>query len=139
MEQLANGGGQVRLRLHPPELGSLQLSLRIEGQAVFANVEVETVAARDTLLKNLPALKERLADQGLLVEQFEVKTDGNAGNSFTNNGSKGDQRDGQSQSSGGESRYAISEKNRLSRPSAPVGSEAGSRSTRTQGSLDYEA
>lgn len=139
MEQLANGGGQVRLRLHPPELGSLQLSLRIEGQAVFADMEVETVAARDTLLKNLPALKERLADQGLQVEQFEVKTEGNAGNGLTNNGSKGDQRDGQSRSSGGESKYAISERNRLSHPSATVGSEAGSRWTRAHGSLDYEA
>jgi type I restriction enzyme S subunit len=48
------------------------MALRIEGTAVFAELHVETTAARDTLLKNLPVLKERLAEQGMQVERFEV-------------------------------------------------------------------
>ncbi len=45
MEQLANGSNQVRLRLHPPELGTLQVTIRIEAQQVAGLIEVETVAA----------------------------------------------------------------------------------------------
>ncbi len=73
LEQLDDGGGQVRLRLHPPELGSLQITLRVEAQQVSALVEVEHSAARDVLLANLPQLQSRLADQGLNVSQFDVQ------------------------------------------------------------------
>ncbi len=73
MEQLANGSNQVRLRLHPPELGTLQVTIRIEAQQVAGLIEVETVAARDVLQNNLPQLQARLADQGLSVQQFEIR------------------------------------------------------------------
>jgi flagellar hook-length control protein FliK len=73
MEQLANGSNQVRLRLHPPELGSLQVTIRIEGQQVAGLIEVEHAAARDALQNNLPQLQARLSDQGLNVQQFEIR------------------------------------------------------------------
>ncbi len=73
MEQLANGSNQVRLRLHPPELGSLQVTIRIEGQQVAGLIEVEHTAARDALQNNLPQLQARLSDQGLNVQQFEIR------------------------------------------------------------------
>jgi flagellar hook-length control protein FliK len=73
MEQLANGSNQVRLRLHPPELGTLQVTIRIEAQQVAGLIEVEHVAARDALQNNLPQLQARLADQGLNVQQFEIR------------------------------------------------------------------
>ncbi len=73
MEQLQNGGGQVRLRLHPPELGSLQVTIRVEAQQMAALIEVEHTAARDVLENNLPQLQARLADQGMTVQQFEIR------------------------------------------------------------------
>lgn len=73
LEQLKDGGGQVRLRLHPPELGSLQVTIRVEAQQVSASIEVEHASARDVLLSNLPQLQSQLADQGLNITQFDVK------------------------------------------------------------------
>jgi flagellar hook-length control protein FliK len=67
-----DGGGELRLRLSPPELGSLRLHLKLGGDALTARIEVETAAARSILLDNLPVLRGRLAEQGFRVEQFDV-------------------------------------------------------------------
>lgn len=139
MEQLANGGGQVRMRLHPPELGSLQMSLRIEGNAVFAEMHVETTTARDTLMKNLPILRERLAEQGMQVQQFDVQadfnTDGGYFNANSSNGYGGSDSNSERQSS----RHLAELQNRLPAPSSSAGSEPIRRWTRTHGQLDFEA
>ncbi|MEX0819224.1 MAG: flagellar hook-length control protein FliK, partial [Pirellulaceae bacterium] len=65
-------GGTLRLRLSPPELGSLTLEVKVQGGAVSARVEADTPTARSLLLDNLPMLRERLAEQGLRVDQFDV-------------------------------------------------------------------
>jgi flagellar hook-length control protein FliK len=144
MEQLSNGGGQVRLRLHPPELGSLQMSLRIEGNTVFAEMKVETTAARDALMKNLPVLKDRLAEQGMQVQNFDVQTDSNfdggnsQGGSFSTN-SQGSQSGNDPSSDRANSRYVSELQNRLPAPEMGAGPEATRRWTRTHGQLDFEA
>jgi len=144
MEQLSNGGGQVRLRLHPPELGSLQMSLRIEGNTVFAEMKVETTAARDALMKNLPVLKDRLAEQGMQVQHFEVQTDSNfdGGNSQGGNfspNSQSSQNGNDTNSNRANSRYVSELQNRL--PNQEIGGvpETNRRWTRTLGQLDFEA
>ena len=60
-ETLGNRGGTLRLRLHPPELGSLQLEISVRNGAMTARLETETSTARNLLLDNLPALRDRLA------------------------------------------------------------------------------
>jgi hypothetical protein len=65
-------GAPVRLRLHPPELGSLRLEVAITDGALSARLEVETSAARALLLESLPQLRERLATQEIKIERFEV-------------------------------------------------------------------
>ncbi len=64
--------GQIRLRLSPPELGSLQLEVRLQGGAMTAKIEADTTMARSLLMDNLPALRERLEQQGIRMERFEV-------------------------------------------------------------------
>lgn len=64
--------GEVRLRLSPPELGALRLELRIQDGAMIAHLETETEAAQAAILENLPALRERLAEQGVRIERFDV-------------------------------------------------------------------
>ena len=66
------GGGPVEIRLSPPELGSMQLKLEVRDGALTATIETETQAARNALLDNLPALRERLAEQEIRVEKFDV-------------------------------------------------------------------
>ncbi len=65
-------GGHVRLRLHPPELGSLRVELTIRNGVMNARVEAETSAAQSLLLENLPALRERLAEHDIKVQRFDV-------------------------------------------------------------------
>jgi len=138
IEQLANGGGQVRLRLHPPELGALQMSLRMEGGQVFAKLEVENTTARDALMNNVQTLKDRMADQGMKVASFEVSVSTDSAGSGL--GSSGSQSDGgtgnQSRWENSSSRFAQQNSNRL--PTEPTQTERKPNAvwTRTNGSLD---
>jgi flagellar hook-length control protein FliK len=65
-------GGEIQLRLSPPELGSLRLVVQIEDRALVAHMEAETPAARTALIDNLPVLRERLAEQGVRIHRFDV-------------------------------------------------------------------
>jgi flagellar hook-length control protein FliK len=64
--------GEIRLRLSPPELGSLRLQVQVHEGALVARLETETAAARTALIDNLPALRDRLAEQGVRIERFDV-------------------------------------------------------------------
>ena len=77
-EAAADRGGTVRLRLHPPELGSLRLELTIRNGKMNARVEAETDAARNLIVENLPALRQRLAEHQIRVERFDVNWSGHA-------------------------------------------------------------
>lgn len=138
IEQLANGGGQVRLRLHPPELGALQMSLRMEGGQVFAKLEVENTTARDALLNNVQTLKDRMADQGMKVASFEVSvsTD-SAGSGMGSSSSQADGGSGnQSRWENSSSRFAQQNSNRLPTEPQQVERKPNASWTRTNGSLD---
>ena len=65
-------GGTIKLRLHPPELGVLQVQLKVQGSVLTAKLEAETPAARALLVDSLPVLRERLAEQGIRIEQFDI-------------------------------------------------------------------
>lgn len=64
--------GRVQVRLSPSELGSLRIELTMHNGALTARVEAETSHARTALLDNLPALRERLAQQDIRIEKFDV-------------------------------------------------------------------
>lgn len=72
-ESMGDRNGTIRLALHPAELGSLKLHLSVRNGTMEARVEVETENARNLLVENLPALRERLADQNIKVERFDVE------------------------------------------------------------------
>ncbi|MCR4414088.1 MAG: flagellar hook-length control protein FliK [Thermoguttaceae bacterium] len=71
-EAAAERGTPLRLRLHPPELGSLRIEVSVRNGAMSARLEAETEAARSVLIDHLPALRERLAEHHLRIERFEV-------------------------------------------------------------------
>jgi flagellar hook-length control protein FliK len=64
--------GEVRLRLSPPELGSLQLNVRVENGTLTAHMHTETDSARQAIIDNLPTLRDRLAEQGVRIDRFDV-------------------------------------------------------------------
>lgn len=65
-------GGVLKLRLSPPELGSMRLEITLKNGAVVARLETETAAAKTALMDNLGQLRERLAEQNIRIESFEV-------------------------------------------------------------------
>ncbi len=65
-------GGPLRLRLSPPELGSLRLEVTVEKGVLSAKIEAESQMARAVLLDNLPQLRDRLSEQGVQIENFDV-------------------------------------------------------------------
>jgi flagellar hook-length control protein FliK len=69
---LGDEGGEVRLRLSPPELGAMRIELSVRDGVLSARLETETTTARSILLDNLPALRDRLAEQNIKVERFDV-------------------------------------------------------------------
>jgi flagellar hook-length control protein FliK len=79
--------GRIQVRLSPPELGNLRIELAVQNGVMHAKLEAETPAARNALLDNLPALRDRLAQQDIRVEKFEVDirrdTGGSAGGGQT--------------------------------------------------------
>ncbi|MCU0712741.1 MAG: flagellar hook-length control protein FliK [Pirellula sp.] len=112
LEQLSSGGGQVKLRLHPPELGTLQMTLKIEANVMSAHLEVENSLAKDALLNNLQSLRDKLSEQGMSIDRFEVevRTDSQSGTSSSSGDSESNRQSRRDQP---ESRYAIYNENRL--------------------------
>jgi flagellar hook-length control protein FliK len=82
--------GRVQVRLSPPELGALRIELTIQNGVISARLEAETPAARNLLLDNLPALRDRLAQQDVRIDQFDVDvrrdSSGSAGGNAGQNG-----------------------------------------------------
>ncbi|MCC6125575.1 MAG: flagellar hook-length control protein FliK [Pirellulales bacterium] len=69
---MGNRNGTVRLKLSPPELGVLKLEIGVRKGVMKARIEAETPAAKSLLLDNLPELRERLAQQNIHIQQFDV-------------------------------------------------------------------
>lgn len=65
-------GGDLQLRLAPPELGTLKIELNIKDGVMSAALEADNASARRLLLDHLPTLRERLAEQNIRIERFDV-------------------------------------------------------------------
>ena len=72
IRQTVQGGKQLTVRLHPPELGALQIEIVSRADGILANLKVETAAAHKALTENLAQLREVLAQQGTPVDRIEV-------------------------------------------------------------------
>ena len=112
------GGGEIQLKLSPPELGSMRLSISVEQGVVSAKVETETAAARNILLDNLPALRERLAEQDIRVEKFDVDVgrDGQQSDPQDNLGARDRQRSDSAENRGRSSSLESSDAEESSDP-----------------------
>lgn len=69
-------GGQIRLRLSPPELGSLQLEISVKQGAMTAHIQADNSTAQQALLDSLPELRDRLARQDIRIDRFDVELTG---------------------------------------------------------------
>ena len=67
-----HGSGAIRMKLSPPALGALQLEVLVEDGKLTARLATETAEVQRAIVEGLPALRERLAEQGIRIERFEV-------------------------------------------------------------------
>lgn len=65
-------GGSVTMRLSPPELGLVKISLQVQHGVVSASFEAEQESVRHLLSSQLGHLRESLQSQGLTVERVDV-------------------------------------------------------------------
>jgi flagellar hook-length control protein FliK len=100
--QTANDrGGPLQLRLSPPELGSLKIQLTVKDGGLSASLEADNSNARKLLLDHLPALRDRLADQNIRVDRFDVDVkQENSGGQTNSRGSNQNSYQQQEQQSG---------------------------------------
>jgi flagellar hook-length control protein FliK len=78
-------GGTLQLRLSPPELGALRIELNVKDGVMSASLQTENANARRLLLDHLPALRDRLAEQNIRVDRFDVdvRREGTSGQTDT--------------------------------------------------------
>jgi flagellar hook-length control protein FliK len=75
-QTVGDQGGTLRLRLSPPDLGTVKLDVSVKNGSMSAQLETDTTEARDALVSNLPALRERLNELNIQVDRFEVNVAG---------------------------------------------------------------
>lgn len=72
--QAERGVEQMRLRLYPPTLGRVDVTLSMQDGKLSASIRVETEQARHIIESGLGGLKESLAAGGLDVAGFDVSS-----------------------------------------------------------------
>jgi flagellar hook-length control protein FliK len=70
---LLPGGGTMQIRLDPPELGALQISVRMQDGVMTASFQTSTDDATKLLSHSLSQLKTVLETQGVSVEKLHVE------------------------------------------------------------------
>jgi flagellar hook-length control protein FliK len=74
IKNATDGSKQIVLRLDPPELGKLTLSLTVAQGEVKALIRTESTATTQMISEQLAQLKHSLEEQGFKVSSLEVET-----------------------------------------------------------------
>jgi flagellar hook-length control protein FliK len=68
-----DSGGELRVRLEPPALGKVQIEVQSDAGSVSARLEVQTPAARQTLLDNISMLHDAIGQAGATVNRIDIE------------------------------------------------------------------
>jgi flagellar hook-length control protein FliK len=71
-----NGQTEFRVRLDPPELGTVRVHLTVNDQTITAKVVVASDATRQLIESQVDHLRQTLADAGVSLGRFDVSRDG---------------------------------------------------------------
>lgn len=71
--ELLPGGGTMQIRLDPPELGALQISVRMQDGVMTASFQTSSDDATKLLSHSLTHLKSMLESTGVSVEKLQVE------------------------------------------------------------------
>lgn len=70
------GEDSVRIQMDPPELGALDITVRVQGNEVQAQVSAEQDWTRRMIEQTIEQLRQMMEDRGLQLRQFDVHTGG---------------------------------------------------------------
>lgn len=70
---LRKGGGEARMQLHPENLGSMKLSVKLQRSELSTSIVVENQTVKELIMSRLPDLQESLAQQGFQISGFQVE------------------------------------------------------------------
>ncbi len=71
------GEKTLTLKLNPPELGRVNMTIEHNGNSMKVNIVTDNHAAREILTSNVNELKTVLASSGISLDQFEVDMNSN--------------------------------------------------------------
>ena len=128
-----SGVQEARLQLHPRELGSVDIRIRIEGQGASVWFGADHPGARAALEATLPQLRERLASEGLQLTQTSVGSQSQHQQDTAQQQAGADQ--GERRASAGNSRFGEA----ANRESAAVTASAASVVRQARGLVDRYA
>ena len=66
------GGQEITIRLNPPELGSVRISIKEQGEHISGMLEVSEMQTRAEIQQNLPTILRNLQDMGIQVKRLDV-------------------------------------------------------------------
>ena len=84
----------AEIRLDPPELGSMQVRVNVQGEAASVSFVVQSQQAKDALAESMPKLRDMLSEQGIELGDAQVRKDNSS------NSESGQQLAGQNGNSG---------------------------------------
>ncbi|MBW2185809.1 MAG: flagellar hook-length control protein FliK, partial [Deltaproteobacteria bacterium] len=65
----------VTVKLHPEELGEIQLRMVMEGDQLKVHLQAQSQQVQEVLERNFPRLRDALQEQGVTVDDFQVSVD----------------------------------------------------------------
>jgi flagellar hook-length control protein FliK len=84
--QVRGGMSEMRIRLDPPSLGEMQVTVRVDEGRVQAQIDVAQPAVRVALETSVPQLRQTLADHGIEVHRIDVCASGSSMSQESNEG-----------------------------------------------------
>jgi flagellar hook-length control protein FliK len=72
---------EVHIKLDPPSLGTLRMSVSTSGESVRATIVAENSVVKSIIENNLAQLKDSITHQGVKIDSFNVLVGGNASHS----------------------------------------------------------
>jgi flagellar hook-length control protein FliK len=73
---LRTGANEIRIQLRPDSLGEVKLRIRMEGDVVFAKIQVENQQVKQVVENNMQFLKDSLSQQHLQAGSLDVSVGG---------------------------------------------------------------
>jgi|GEM_PF-3907179 len=74
LKNLNQGGKELTMRLHPPHLGKLNVTLQVRNQEVSALIKSTSAEVAKMIHNQMAELKHVLEQQGLRVQKLDVQT-----------------------------------------------------------------